>query len=456
MSESDPGGSGPSSTPAAGEPVVARRRGLSPIWLIPVVVLVVAVSLAYQTIQSRGPSVVVLFDSAEGLVAGKSKVKYRDVEVGSVDDVKFRSVDQVELHLSLHPDVAPYVTEDTAWWVVRPRISGGGISGLETIVSGSYVTFEPGTQGKKRKREYLGLEEPPVPDKNRPGLEVTLQADDLGGLSAGNSVYFRDIDVGEVVHAGLAEDGRSVAVSIVIVEEHAHRVTTASRFWNAGGVDVAIGPSGLEVDAPSLQSIIGGGVAFDSPPGGKPVDAGARFRLHRSRSAVDDSVARHGGLELVLETDTLGGVGLGDPVYFREVPVGAVRSHSLSSDGQRVRIRINIETRYASFVRSNSHFWNASGISADLGLKGLHVHAESLRSLLSGGVAFATPPDPGHRVKAGSVFRLHPEVKDEWLGWKPDFSKKTSDAKGKAPKEERHGLARWFHHLGKSEDEADD
>jgi paraquat-inducible protein B len=144
----------------------------------------------------------------------------------------------------------------------------------------------------------------------------------------------------------------------------------------------------------------------------------------------------------VLETGSLGGVAAGNPVYYREVPVGSVVSHELSKDGSKVRINVNIQRKYASLVRSNSVFWNAGGISANLGLTGLHVHAESLKALLSGGVAFATPPKPGHPVSDGSVFRLHPEAKGDWQ-------------KCYSSKEQKGGLlGRFFHHKGKSEDEA--
>ena len=139
----------------------------------------------------------------------------------------------------------------------------------------------------------------------------------------------------------------------------------------------------------------------------------------------------------------------GNPVYFREVPVGSVVSHELSKDGLEVRIQVNIERRYASFVRSNTVFWNASGISADLGLTGLHVHAESLRSLLEGGVAFATPPKLGHTVSDGSVFRLHPEAKKTWLEWQTDYTPKSD-----GPPEKRHGLGRFFHHEKKTQEQA--
>ena len=448
MSESGPSNGGASEAP---EVVVEKGRGLSPIWLIPIVALIVAGVLAYQAIQERGPQVVILFESAEGLEAGKSKVKYREVEVGTVDLIRLHDSKLVEVHCSLDKGAATYLTTSTKFWVVRPRVGSGGISGLGTLVSGAYLTFELGKEGDPRQRRFTGLETPPLATEDEPGLPILLHTDHLGGLDTGDPIFFRDIHVGDVAGWELSKDGRTVDVQVVIGATHAKLVRTNSHFWNAGGVELSLGSGGLDIKTESVQSILAGGVAFDSPDGGDPAKAGDAFWLHSSRADVAKTSKAHGGLRLVLETGSLGGVADGNAVYYREVPVGAVISHELAKGGGKVRITVNIETRYASLVRSNSVFWNASGISADLGLHGLHVHAESLKALLSGGVAFATPPKPGHTVKAGSVFALHAEAKDDWHKWQTDYSAKEGDGDG----EKKPGIiSRFFHHEDKTEEEA--
>ena len=401
MSESGPSSGGASDAP---EVVVEKGRGLSPIWLIPIVALIVAGVLAYQAIQERGPKVMILFESAEGLEAGKSKVKYRDVEIGTVDLIQLHDPKHVEVHISLHKRATPYLTESAKFWVVRPRVGSGGVSGLGTLISGAYLTVQIGKPEDPRTRQFTGLEEPPLSAEDAPGVRFLLHTDHLGGLDTGSPVFFRDIHVGDVARWELSKDGKTVDVQVMISSAHAHLVRSNSRFWNAGGVEMSLGSGGLDIKTESLQSILAGGVAFSSPDGGDPAKAGDAFWLHSSRADVAKTSKAHGGLRLVLETGSLGGVADGNAVYYREVPVGAVISHELAKGGGKVRITVNIEPRYESLVRSNSVFWNASGISADLGLHGLHVHAESLKALLSGGVAFATPPKPGHTVKAGSVF----------------------------------------------------
>jgi paraquat-inducible protein B len=450
MNEKNPNGSGADEAGGAPEAIVEGERRFSPIWLIPIVVVVIAGVLAYRAIEERGTKVVVLFQSAEGLVEGKSKVKFRDVEVGTVDKVEFRDMKTIEVHCTIRRGAEPYLTEDAEWWVVRPRIGGGGVSGLETLVSGAYLTLEPGTADKKRQTEFVGLEAPPVSMPDEPGVRLVLHAASLGGIETGASLYYRDLEAGKILGHSLSKDGKTIDIQVVVDQAYGDYVTTASRFWDAGGVDLSLGPGGLDVKTESLVSILHGGIAFDAPPGGEPVEAGHEFWLHESWADVERSIQTHGGLRLVLETGSLGGVATGNPVYYREMPVGSVVSHELSKDGKLVRVTVNVEPRYAKLVRSNSVFWNASGISANLNLSGLHVHAESLKSLLAGGVAFATPPQPGHTVSEDSVFLLHPEAKQEWLDWESDLESKKDDAS--ETHEEAKG--RFFHHAEKTEEEA--
>ena len=255
--------------------------------------------------------------------------------------------------------------------------------------------------------------------------------------------------MGAVAGHQLAEDGKSVEIDVYLQPEYRNLVGSNSRFWNASGVEVKAGMGGVDVQTESLAALLTGGIAFDTPGKGEPekLEHGAKFWLHASRGDIEESTFRYGGLALVVEAPELGGLKVGDRVYYREEPVGAVVSHGLSADHGTVRVHLNIQSGYASLVRSNSVFWNASGISADLGLTGLHVHTESLEALLSGGVAFATPDSAGAQVKPGSVFRLHPEVEDKWLKW--------SGGEGGGKEAHEGMLSRIFHHHeGKNEEQA--
>ncbi|TDJ04597.1 MAG: MCE family protein, partial [Deltaproteobacteria bacterium] len=304
MSESNESNGGASEAP---EVVVESGRRISPIWLIPIVALIVAGSLAYQAIQNRGPRIVILFESAEGLEAGKSKVKYLEVEIGTVDLVQVHDPKTVAVHCTIDKHASKYITKSAQFWVVRPRVGGGGITGLGTLVSGSYVTFRLGKLGDPPERRFTGLETPPLSIEDDPGLQIVLHTDHLGGLDNGSPVFFRDIHVGDVLRYELSKDGKTVNVQVVIGSSHASFVRTNSRFWNAGGVELSLGSGGLDIKTESLQSILAGGVAFDSPGGGDPAKNGDAFWLNGSRADVAKTAKSHGGLRLVLETGSLGG-----------------------------------------------------------------------------------------------------------------------------------------------------
>jgi paraquat-inducible protein B len=333
-----------------------------------------------------------------------------------------------------------------------------------------------GAEGGKPVRQFTGLEAPPAAPDSAGGLRIELHADSLLSVQVGSPVFYLQDHVGKVEALELAKDGDGVVLHLYFPEENAALVRESSRFWNAGGFEISASLGKVEVESRSLWAMLSGGVAFDSPGFAKSAAAkdGARYWLHSNRDDIEDSRLRFGGLRVVVEAPHLGGVQVGDPVSYREMTVGAVISQELTPDSRRLRLHLNIENRYAPLVRSNTVFWNASGISADLGLTGLHIHAESLQALLSGGIAFATPDSSGHRVKAGSVFKLHPEVKDKWLKWDPHLSRgpakaapagdqqteASSDAKTDAEKDKKEEkkspglIARFFHHEGKSEEDA--
>jgi len=423
------------------------------VWLIPLVAAGYGVYLGIDTYLNEGPTITIYFATADGLEEGKTQIKYRSVNAGVVTSIDIRNESpEVVVVCQLHPKAAPRLKQGSKFWVVRPRLSFGGVSGLGTLVSGAYIAAEFAEEGEPA-RTFVGLEEPPVTEGEK-GLLIKLHARQLGSLLPGAPIYFREIKVGVVGAHSLSDDGKVVEFNGLIVEKHKDLIQDNSRFWNAGGIDVHLGAGTLDVKTESLVTLLAGGVSFDSPPGGKPVEAGHDFLLYESRSDLEQAEVMYGGLSLVLEAASQGSLAEGYPVAYRGTQVGTVVSARLATDSRTVRVKINIYPRYKGLVRENTRFWNASGISADLSLTGLHVHTGSLASLLKGGVALATPTSPGAPAKSGSVFKLHPEVKEDWLEWSPMIWRGPADQKPKAAKPEEHGIASFFHHDGKSEDEA--
>ena len=446
----------------APEPIVEKGRGISLIWVIPVVAIIVGAAIGVDTIRNRGVQVVITLPTAEWLDAGKTKIRYLNVEVGSVDAIRINDDKAgVELQCTLHKQGEKYLTEGAKFWLVYPRVGAGGVSGLGTLVSGAYVSMQIGPVDGKPQRHFDGLDTPPLESDSSPGLTIQLRAEELSSLDLGSPIFYRDVKVGTVERHKLAKDGSGVVLSLFFSPEYSHLVRKDSRFWNAGGIHVSGSLTNLQIETESLDAIIAGGIAFDSPRGEKasPAKKGSTFWLHPSRAEIEGYPLRYGGLRIYVEAPELGSIVMDDIVYYREIPVGAVISQELLNDSKHVRVGLNIQKRYATLVRSNSVFWNASGISATLGLKGLEVHTGSLASILTGGIAFATPNSAGHPVKAGSVFKMHDEVKDAWLDWSPMIwrgppGEAPPEATTKSDSGGESRIAKFFHHGNKDEQES--
>lgn len=398
------------------------HRRLPLVWLIPLVAVLVGAWLAYENLSTRGPDFEITFRMAHGLEAGKTPIRYRDVTVGIVEEVDVSpDLSHVVVKARVNPLMGQHLVEGTRFWIVRPRIGAAGISGLSTLISGAYISMDVGPTGGKKVEVFKGVEIPPIDVVGERGLVVVLEASNLGGLSDGSPVLYRDVNVGEVLRYDLDEkDSSKLHLHVLIRSKHAHLVNSNTRFWNSGGINVTAGLGGVSVDVKSLQSLLVGGISFDTfGAPGKPAQKDDRFDLHADRKAVVAARMEGGGLRVVLDTPQLGSIEIGDPVYYREEEVGRVVRQSLHDDARSVGVLVVIEPRYAPLVRTNSVFWNASGIEGGLGWSGVTIHAESLESILRGGVAFATPDSPGPRARSGSVFELQAKGSDEWRKWSP-------------------------------------
>src|SRR3954454_2123748 len=261
LSPGAPAGAAP---PRRGPPEAAVKRGrrrFSVVWLVPLVAAVIAVWLAVTTLREKGPTVSVAFKTAEGLEAGKTKVRYKDIEVGTVEDVRLSGdLKGVVAVAELRKEVEPFVTEGPRWWVVRPRVGASGVSGLGTLISGAYIGLDPGRG--RRTLSFTGLEEPPPIASDVPGRRFALHADSLGSVDQGSPVYYRGLRVGQVLGRTLDENRPSFTFTVFVDAPHDRLVRDTSRFWNASGIDLSVGASGVELATESLQTILAGGLAF--------------------------------------------------------------------------------------------------------------------------------------------------------------------------------------------------
>ncbi len=278
---------GPSPRDELPQPVVDKRRFKeSLIWLVPVLAALVGLSLVVHNWLQEGPEITISFQSAEGLDAGKTPVKYKNVVIGRVKKIDL-SPDRshVLVEVALEKSANGFATKGTRYWVVRPRIGLGGVSGIDTLFSGAFIGADVGVSNESQD-EFNGLEAPPAVNYGALGRSFVLDSDDLGSLDVGSPVYYRRIQVGRVASYVLDKDGKGVSVRIFIESPNDRFVTKSSRFWNASGVDVSVGANGLKLNTQSLAAVLAGGVAFQDPPGphdSTAAPADASFQLFDDR-----------------------------------------------------------------------------------------------------------------------------------------------------------------------------
>lgn len=327
--------------------VVTRpRRRFSLVWLIPVLAALIGGWLVVKAMTSKGPEVTIYFASAESLEAGKTKVKYKDVEIGQVTEVAFdRDFTRVKVQVQMDREAARLLSANTRFWVVRARVSMAAISGLGTVFSGAYITLDPGAPGALQ-RVFTGLEEPPLVTSGMPGKHFVLESESRGSLDVGAPVYFRQTRVGEVVAVGLAEDGSKVFVKVFVHAPHDRYVLTGTRFWNASGIDFKVDATGLTLNTESVVSILFGGIAFDlvdlMKGPGEPAAENAQFPLYESRAKAQERTYTVRNYWLLHFNEQIGGLTRGAPVLFKGIRVGEVLEVNLEYDAAKRAFQIPV------------------------------------------------------------------------------------------------------------------
>jgi paraquat-inducible protein B len=273
---------------------VRRSRMVALVWLIPIAALLVVVWVGFQTFATHGPTVTITFTSADGLEAGHTKIRHKDVDIGTVKQVVLtKDMSHVEVTAELERQVEDHVTTNSRFWIVRPRVSAAGISGLNTLVSGAYIEMDPGVNRANGQPtdHFAGLEEPPVvDDEDVPGTRFTLHADDLGSIGQSSPIYFRGINVGEVLGYQLGKDAKQTDIFIYIHAPYDKLVRPKSHFWNVSGVSISAGAGGIRASTRSLEALLAGGLGFDTSDAAMweaaaPKDA--EFHLYNNEDDAD-------------------------------------------------------------------------------------------------------------------------------------------------------------------------
>ena len=317
--------------------VQAPRWHWSPwlIWLIPVVAALIGGTILVQTLLSRGPTVTIFFKNAEGLEAGKTRIKYKEVDIGTVrhialsDDRK-----KVVVTAQLLKSADSFLRKDSRFWVVRPRVGAGGISGLGTLLSGSYIGVDAG-KSEERQEEFTGLDVPPFVLTGLAGRQFVLHADQIGSLDIGAPIYFRHIQVGQVAAYELDSNGAGVNLHVFVNAPYDKFVTAGVRFWQASGVELSLDASGFKLATESVAAIISGGISFAEPPDATPTPpaaVNADFTLFANRDLAMKYTESTVRKVLLYFEESVRGLSPGAPVDFRGIVIGEVASISLEYD----------------------------------------------------------------------------------------------------------------------------
>lgn len=334
-----------------------KRLRLSVVWLIPLLAAVLALGILFQRLTSQGPVIRITFSVAGGIEAGKTVLKYKDVTVGQVTAVHFvDDFHKVEVTAQIAKSAAGLMVEDTKFWVVAPHISITGISGINTLLSGNYIELAAG-KSKEASRTFVGLDQQPrITDQ--PGRRFVLRAPELGSLSIGAPLYYRQLPVGEVESYELAKDGQAVTVTVFVRAPYDAQVHGETRFWNASGVDVSLGESGISLHTESLLALLAGGVSFDTPSfftQTPPAKDGTEFKVHPDRTTAMKQPEAYARRYVLYFDESVRGLAVGAPVTLMGLTVGEVTDIGLSFDETTLAVHPRV---YVSFYPelAASHF----------------------------------------------------------------------------------------------------
>jgi len=329
----------------APEAVVQTKRSFSIIWVVPIIALLIGGWLTFKAMTEKGPVITISFETAEGLEAGKTKIKFKDVEVGKVTEIDLdEALSGVIVTVEMAPGSKHYLTDKTQFWVVRATVAAGKVSGLGTLLSGAYIGVNPSTEGEKTKH-YKGLEKPPLLTKGLPGQHYILEAHSLDSLDLGSPVYYRGIKVGQVVEYHFNEDAESVLIKVFVNAPYHEKVRQNTRFWNASGIDMTMDATGIKLNTQSVVSIMLGGLAFDLRQHDSPGEAAGenhKFMLYPDQKSSKEESYEIKRYYVMYFNQSVRGLSPGAPVEIKGIQVGEVVSVKLKFDQGALDFRIPV------------------------------------------------------------------------------------------------------------------
>lgn len=342
---------GPAPDPPVATAAVRRRRRIPLVWIVPVLTVLIALWLAWDTFSKRGPTITVSFDTASGLTAGQSQLKYRNVVMGTVKSITVApDLSKVLVTIDTVREAESLLTDKTIFWVVKPQLFAGNITGLDTILSGSYIGMRPSAVAGAPQRDFVGQHDPPILQASVKGTTYRLDTARLGSIGLGAPIFFRDIDVGTVLGWDLHELASRVTIHAFVRAPFDQYVRDDTIFWNASGLSVRLGAQGIDVQLESMRALLLGGIAFDThPASGVPISKpDHRFPLYAN---MDQAKAAGFGSHVNLVSffpGSVAGLAAGADVTFHGLKIGEVTDVGLVYDAAQDRVLAPVHYRVES------------------------------------------------------------------------------------------------------------
>lgn len=417
MTERDPLAQARMKEPALNEPEIRRRR-FSPIWILPIVAVIVAAWIGYTAFADKGPMITITFETASGLERGKTQIKYHDIELGIVQRIDpTPDLSHIVVSAQMNKTAEPHLKEGTHFWVVRPHLGLTSFSGLETLVSGNYIEMDPGS-GNAAQRRFTGLEQPPVVRSDEPGTSYVVTTDKIGSISSGSPVFYHGIAVGEVIGYTF-EAEKSIPVRVFVKKPYDALVRGGTQFWNASGISVGAGAGGVKVELESLQAVLAGGIAFETPEAarkGEPAKANATFPLYDDRTAAVEAGYTKRARFLVEFEGSVRGLEVGAPVEVQGIPIGRVLDFHLvvdaATNAARVPVVVEIDAARIGIINQPPGEFGEGKLAKSLVARGWRAQLRT-SSLLTGTVLVALerfPDAPPAEIVATDTYPKFPTV----------------------------------------------
>jgi len=396
------------------DPHVSKRSGPSLVWLIPLITIMVGGWLVTKTLSEQGPKVTITFKTAEGIEVGKTKIKYKNVDIGIVERIEFSDdLSHVIIYSDFNQDTDHFLRRNTRFWVVKPQLGLKGVSGLSTLISGAYIEIDPGPGAAQL--HFVGLDKQPVVTAGETGKRITLITEKLGSVDTGSPIYYQGMEAGEVLGYELGTDYKSIFIHAFIKDPFDQLIRGNTRFWNVSGMEVSVDADGFKMETESIASIVFGGIAFETPRIVEPLSEDVEslvFTLFDHHDTIQDYMYTKKINFLLYFDSSVRGLKLGAPVEFKGIKVGSVLDIRLEyrSDDTSFLIPVLIEIELERIIARDTKAQDSPYIIMNLLVeKGLRAQLRT-GSLLTGQLFVELDMHPETEIMLSGVETVVPEL----------------------------------------------